>query len=95
MIESEKIEKRLELIEKKLDLFEKKFNEIARLPEEKSEESTPARPVSDDEIIKYVLSLEKESLVYPSDLVIEFGIDFERAEEILENLVKGEKLEIQ
>ncbi len=62
---------------------------------ENSEVLTQEPPVSDDEIIKYVLSLEKESLVYPSDLVIEFGIDYEKAEEILEILAKGEKLEIQ
>ena len=53
-----------------LRLSEKEIKEIdilAKLKELK--ELTSARPISDDEIIKYVLSLEKESLVFPSDLV--------------------------
>ena len=73
-------------IEKRIDELEKRI-EITPFISEKI--------ASDVEIEQYVLSFEKESLVYPSDLVFEFGIDYEKAEKILENLVKKDKLERQ
>ena len=77
----------------KITELEKRIGEL-----EKKIDITPfisEKIVSDLEIEQYILSIGKESMIYPSDLVFEFGIDYERAEKLLEDLVKKEKLERQ
>ena len=51
------------------------------------------RPFTEEELIKYISTFEKDALIYPSNLVFEYKIDYEKAEKILEELVKKDKLE--
>ncbi len=51
------------------------------------------RTYTEDEVIKYISSIEKDELLYPSDLVFEFGMDYDEAEKMLDELVKKDTLE--